>query len=223
MWTLPAGSYKIRTLDEAKTDLSGCELCGDLNRDGDKTDRIGGPLRPGDEQVWVDTDDNKSFTDETPMTRYPRQWQIGHIGKDNKATDVQESIPFVVDYRKDRDLLSVFGPGTGLPDKVDFVDIGISSGEHGSHVAGIVAANNMFGGQMDGPGPRRQAGVCPGLLPSAPAAPTPRSATAWPSSLANRGVDIINMSIGGLPALNDGDNARATLYNNIIASSACSW
>ena len=29
----------------------------------------------------------------------------------------------------------------------------------------------------------------------------------------NRGVDIINMSIGGLPALNDGDNARAELYN----------
>ena len=25
----------------------------------------------------------------------------------------------------------------------------------------------------------------------------------------NRGVDVVNMSIGGLPALNDGDNARA--------------
>ena len=34
---------------------------------------------------------------------------------------------------------------------------------------------------------------------------------------ANRGVDIINMWIGGLPALNDGDNARAALYNRIIA------
>ena len=33
---------------------------------------------------------------------------------------------------------------------------------------------------------------------------------------ANRGVDIINMSIGGLPALNDGNNARAELYNRII-------
>ena len=29
----------------------------------------------------------------------------------------------------------------------------------------------------------------------------------------NRGVDIVNMSIGGLPALNDGNNARAQLYN----------
>ena len=29
-------------------------------------------------------------------------------------------------------------------------------------------------------------------------------------------VDVINMSIGGLPALNDGNNARAELYNRLI-------
>jgi hypothetical protein len=29
-------------------------------------------------------------------------------------------------------------------------------------------------------------------------------------------VDVINMSIGGLPSLNDGNNARAILYNNLI-------
>ena len=32
----------------------------------------------------------------------------------------------------------------------------------------------------------------------------------------NRGVDIVNMSIGGLPALNDGNNARAELYKRLI-------
>ncbi|CAM5344031.1 S8 family serine peptidase [Streptomyces hirsutus] len=31
-----------------------------------------------------------------------------------------------------------------------------------------------------------------------------------------RGVDIVNMSIGGLPALNDGNNARAALYTRLI-------
>ncbi len=34
--------------------------------------------------------------------------------------------------------------------------------------------------------------------------------------VANRGVDIVNMSIGGLPALNDGNNARAELYTRLI-------
>ena len=29
-------------------------------------------------------------------------------------------------------------------------------------------------------------------------------------------VDVINMSIGGLPALNDGNNTRALLYNRLI-------
>src|SRR5690606_22013196 len=33
---------------------------------------------------------------------------------------------------------------------------------------------------------------------------------------ASRGVDIVNMSIGGLPALNDGNNARAELYSRLI-------
>ena len=32
----------------------------------------------------------------------------------------------------------------------------------------------------------------------------------------NRGVDVVNMSIGGLPALNDANNARARLYDSLI-------
>ena len=32
----------------------------------------------------------------------------------------------------------------------------------------------------------------------------------------NRNVDVVNMSIGGLPALNDGNNARAELYDRLI-------
>ena len=149
------------------------------------------------------------------MTRYNQSGQIGHLGKDKPATDVQESIPFVVDYREDVDLLSVFGPGTGLPDTVDFVDIGISSGEHGSHVAGIVAANDLFGGKMDGQAPGAKlvsARAC-----AFGAGCTNAALTDGMAELAlNRGVDIINMSIGGLPSLNDGDNARADLYNAII-------
>ncbi len=35
--------------------------------------------------------------------------------------------------------------------------------------------------------------------------------------VANRGVDVVNMSIGGLPALNDGNNARARLYDALIS------
>ena len=34
--------------------------------------------------------------------------------------------------------------------------------------------------------------------------------------VANRRVDVVNMSIGGLPALNDGNNARSALYDRLI-------
>src|SRR3712207_8320269 len=47
---------------------------------------------------------------------------------------------------------------------------------------------------------------------------TPRS-TLFPYTTlfrSNRRVDVVNMSIGGLPALNDGNNARAELYDKLI-------
>ena len=33
---------------------------------------------------------------------------------------------------------------------------------------------------------------------------------------AHNGADVVNISIGGLPGLNDGNNARAELYNRTI-------
>ena len=214
VWTLPAGAYKIRTVDESRTDLPGCEICGDLNRDGDTTDRIGVLYSPTTKEVWVDTDDDKTFTDETAMTRYRDSGQVGHLGTDRRGTDVRESIPFVVDYREGVDYSSLGASFASYTD-ITAVDIGISSGAHGSHVAGIVAANDLFGGRSDGQAPGAKlvsARACTFGAGCTAAALTDGMA----ELAANRGVDLINMSIGGLPALNDGDNARARLYNTII-------
>jgi subtilisin family serine protease len=216
-WTLPAGTFKIRTFDEAGTnvDPSDCEVCGDANRDGDTTDRIGVLYDPATNDVWVDSDDDKSFTDETKMRPYREQFQVGELGRDNPSTGLRESMPFTVDFREDQDVLGTFGPGTGLPDKVDFVDIGIAAGAHGSHVAGITAANDMFGGRMDGQAPGAKL-VSARACTFGPGCTAAALTDGMAELAANRGVDIINMSIGGLPALNDGNNARAELYNRII-------
>ena len=213
VWTLPAtGAYKIRTLDESGLSLAGCELC-DANRDGDKTDRIGVLYQPSTHQIWVDTNDDKSFVDETAMSPYKATGQVGHIGKDNPGTAVHEEIPFVVDYREHLDY-TVLGAPAPLYKDVTAVDIGIASGEHGSHVAGITAAHAQFGGDMDGQAPGAK-------LVSARACNfgtgcTAAALTDGMVKLARSGVDIVDMSIGGLPAQNDGDNARARLYNDII-------
>ena len=205
-WTAPAGSYRISTFLESYT--TGGDAAGDVNRDGDTTDSWGVLYDAAAGTVRVDLNNNNDFSDDTPMKPYKDGFQIGYFGTDNPATDVVERQPFVVEIRKD-----VVYNSTGS--KADFVNIGVIESEHGTHVAGITAANGLFGGRMNG---------------AAPGAKIVSSrACTWTGSctnialtegmidlVVNRGVDIVNMSIGGLPALNDGNNARAELYTRLI-------
>ena len=85
---------------------------------------------PAAQQVWVDTNQNSTFADQTAMTDYKVNCDVGYFGTDNPATAVAERMPFVVQ--------------TDGKNKV--VNIGIVSGAHGSHVAGIAAGNALFGG-----------------------------------------------------------------------------
>ena len=43
----------------------------------------------------VDSDNDHSFADESSMTDYKVNHDIGHFGHDNPATPVSESVPFV--------------------------------------------------------------------------------------------------------------------------------
>jgi subtilisin family serine protease len=213
-WKIPAGTYKIRTFDEAGTNVAGCEVCGDVNRDGDTKDRFGVLYDPASHDIRVDSNDNKDFNDDAVMRPFTQDRDLGAFGKDDPRTDVREQMTFTVDYREDVDVSFFNSPVLGA--KRDFVDIGIVSAEHGSHVAGITAANNMFGGSMDGAAPGAKL-VSARACSFGPGCTAAALTDGMAELAANRGVDIINMSIGGLPALNDGNNARATLYNRIIA------
>ncbi|MEU8028384.1 S8 family serine peptidase [Streptomyces sp. NPDC049099] len=210
-WTAPSGSYGISTFKESAT--TGGDEKGDLNRDGDTTDSWGVLYDPAAGTVTVDLDNNHDFTDDTPMKPYKDGYQVGYFGTDDPKTDVAERVPFVVQIRKDVPM-DPYG-GTWVGKKADFVNIGVIESEHGTHVAGITAANGLFGGRMNGAAPGAK------LVSS--------RACTWTGGctnvaltegmidlVTNRGVDIVNMSIGGLPALNDGNNARAELYTRLI-------
>ncbi|WP_327355999.1 S8 family serine peptidase [Streptomyces sp. NBC_01304] len=205
-WTAPAGSYQVQYFRESAS--TGGDANGDLNRDGDTTDVWGILYDAAAGTVRVDLNDDKNFTNDEAMKPYKSGFQVGYFGKDDPATDVVERVPFVVEVRKD-----VVYNAAGA--KSDFVNIGIIESEHGTHVAGITAANSLFGGKMNGAAPGAK------LVSS--------RACSWGGGCTNvaltegmidlvtaRGVDIVNMSIGGLPALNDGNNARAELYNRLI-------
>jgi hypothetical protein len=202
----PAGDYKFSYMYESAT--TGGDEKGDLNRDGDTKDAWGVLYDPAAGTVRVDLNDNLDFTDDTPMKPYKDGFQIGYFGTDDPSTDVAERVPFVVEIRKD-----VVYNASGA--KADYVNIGVIESEHGTHVAGITAANGLFGGKMNGAAPGAKivssractwTGGCTNVALT----------EGMIDLVANRDVDIVNMSIGGLPALNDGNNARAELYTRLI-------
>ena len=204
-YTAPAaGSYRIGLFNERDSRLGG-EVNRDVNRDGNPVGSSGifaVLWRTSDNTVWVDANQNRSFADEPPMKDYKVAFDVGYFGTDNPATAVAEKMPFVIQ--------------TDGANK--FVNIGIVSGAHGSHVGGIAAGNNLFGGTMDGAAPGAQiksVRVCLFI-----AGCTAHALIEGMIYVAKQGnVDVINMSIGGLPALNDANNTRAVIYDRLIEQS----
>lgn len=174
---------------------------GDLDRDG-QCGAIFAILWDGKTNGTTlrDSDHDLSFADETPMTNdYKTTFQVGEYGHDNPATAVRESVPFV-------NQVDTTAPG--------FVSLGVVSGAHGTHVAGIAAGNTLFG-SATGAAPGAQIvllRVC--LFTSGCTAHALTEGMIYAAK--NAHVDVISMSIGGLPSLNDGNNARAILYNRLI-------
>jgi subtilisin family serine protease len=199
-YSAPAGALRFGTFNERDPALGG-EVGNDVNRDGNPTGSSGkfGVLWDGASKVWVDVDQDHDFTDEQAMTDYKVNRDVRYFGTDDPSTAVAERMPFVVQ----------------TDGKSKSVNIGIASGSHGSHVAGIIAANGLFGGAMSGAAPGAQlvsVRVC--AFDDSCVSSAMIEGMIYAAKQAN--VDIINMSIGGLPALNDANNARAVLYDRLI-------
>ena len=201
------GHYFWSQFNEGDSRFTGSEYGNDVNRDGNPagSSRLFGVLRDGD-RVWVDTDQDLSFADEDGIRPYERAFQVDTFGTDNPATEVKEVVPFVVQIEH-RDV------GTP-PVQKTYVNIGIVSGAHGSHVAGIASANRMFGGAMSGQAPGAKLISVRACLFNAGC--TTHGTTEGMIMAVREGADVVNMSIGGLPALNDGNNTRCDVYNRLI-------
>jgi subtilisin family serine protease len=198
------GVYRFAVFNERDPRLGG-EVGSDVNRDGNPAGSSGlfGVLwRTSDNKVFVDDNADRSFAGEPAMTDYKVNRDKGYFGTDNPATAIKEAMPFVVQ----------------TDGKSKMVNIGIVSGAHGSHVAGIAAGNSLFGGAMSGQAPGAKIvslRACLFITGCTAAALT--DGMIYVAKESN--VDVINMSIGGLPALNDGNNARALLYTRLIEQS----
>ncbi len=94
------GTFGIALLDEEKFDsLSSAGLKKDLNRDGNPpgTSRLFAVLwdRKAND-VWVDTNQDRSFADEKALTNYAERPDFAAFGRDDPATPVRESVGFAV-------------------------------------------------------------------------------------------------------------------------------
>ena len=138
-YTAPAGNYRIGLFNERNPALGG-EVGNDVNRDGNPAGSSGifaVLWDPAADTVWVDTNQNSSLRRSDGDADYKVNRDVGYFGTDNPATAIAERMPFVV---------QTIG-------STKYVNIGIVSGAHGSHVAGIAAGNALFGGQMGGAAP----------------------------------------------------------------------
>jgi subtilisin family serine protease len=198
-WAAPAGNYEFGVFAEA---IAVGEVGGDVNRDGRTDGKFGVLYNPANGDIRVDSEQKHDFTKVAVMRPYNQNFDVGHFGTDDPSTPVREQMPFVVESRT-----------VGAD---DYVNIGIVEAQHGTHVAGITSAYDMMGNPNFN-------GAAPGAkIVSARACSWGGGCTAaalmdgMAELVTHRHVDVVNMSIGGLPELNDGNNARAILYNNLI-------
>ncbi|MDG5804694.1 S8 family serine peptidase [Streptomyces ossamyceticus] len=215
-WKAPEGAYRVSVFAESVTTMPAASpgrSDGDVNRDGDTTDDWGVLYDPAAGTVTVDVDDDGDFTDDKPMKPYKDGFQVGRFGTDDPATAVAESQAFAVEIRKDVPMDPLGGDWVGK--KADFVNIGLVSGLHGTHVAGITAGHGMFGGRMNGAAPGAKI-VSSRACAFAVSCTNVGVTEGMVDLVVNRGVDIVQMSIGGQAALNDGNDVFSVLYNRLV-------
>ncbi len=174
---------------------------GDLNRDGNPPGSSGAFAVLWDETtntVWVDTNQDHSFTDEKTMMDYRIRHDIGIFGKDDPATPIRETIGFTIQTDNVHKLVMI-NPGDGV---------------HGTAVAGLAVGNGFFGGKTSGAAPQAQIvsvpfmytqqGISHSLIESIIVA------------VKHPLVDIVNVSAGVVRVLNDGTSVHSIICNRLV-------
>jgi hypothetical protein len=141
-YTAPrAGTFYVTLFDETKNDSLGrAGLRGDVNRDGNPegSSRLFAVLwDEATNDVWVDTDQDLSFTNEKMLTDYSDRQEFGVFGTDDPETRVRESIGFGVQIDREKKLVGL--------------NLGVAS--HASLVVGAALANRGTEGRFDGVAP----------------------------------------------------------------------
>ena len=187
-FAVPAdGVYRIGVIDER---MNG-NARGDLNLDENPSGSNGLFTVVWNEKagtVWVDTNQNHSFTDEKPLRDYGVSGDIGLFGKDPK------SVGFAIQTAPAHQAVFIF-PGISF---------------HGTIVSGAAFGKGFFGGSLNGVAPEAQivsvpfVGVAHSLLESLIVA------------VKHPQVDIVSAQAFYYVPMNDGGSTLATVCDRLV-------
>ena len=139
------GTFRIALFSEARDSLAtfGGSLENDVNRDGNPegSSRLFGVLWDEEtDDVWVDTNQDLSFADQTALTDYNDRPEFGVFGTDDPDTPIRESVAFGIQIAQEEKLIA----------------LNLGSASHATLVVGAALANRGSEGRFDGVAPGAQ-------------------------------------------------------------------
>lgn len=173
----------------------------DLDRNGRRIDTFGVLLVDSLETgvydlVYVDTNNDKDFTDERPLRVYRSSYDVGRLGRFRTGAAAEEQLNFVV---------------ADIDPAGRWVQFGFDGHGHGTQVAGVLAAYSEDG----------LTGVAPGAQLMALKVINSQDQGPWFQVqeairyAAEQGASIINVSLGGLPIATAYDSAASERLNQL--------
>lgn len=144
--------------------------------------------------VWVDTNFNQSFRDETALTDFNSSYRTGVLGTDNPATPLRESVAFTI--------------LTNVQHKLIY--LAPLANAHATATASVAAGHNFFGGKMSGvaPGARIVSVLRKSLTHS--------FIEAMILTIKNPKVDVVSLQWAALMPPQDGNSVVGVIFERLI-------
>jgi hypothetical protein len=144
--------------------------------------------------VWVDTNLDQSFADETALTDFNSSYRAGVLGKDDPATPLRETIAFTILTNPQYKLIYLAPLANG----------------HATATASVAAGHNFFGGKMNGVAPgARIASVLRKSL-------THSFIEAMILTMKNPKVDIVSLQWVAIMPPQDGHSVVGVIFRRLI-------
>lgn len=145
-------------------------------------------------QVWVDTNQDHSFAEETALTDFNSSYRVGILGTDNPETPLRETIAFTVLTYPQQKLIYLAPLVNG----------------HATATASIAAGSRFFGGQMSGVAPGAQ------IVSVLRRSITHSFIESMILTVKNPKVDLVSLQWAALMPPQDGNSVVGVIFRRLI-------